>query len=253
MSDKIKTVIADDEPHARERIRRLVQSEPDLKLVKELSNGRDTLEFIRENNPDLVFLDIQMPFLDGFEVICSLNDFAQPVFVFVTAYDKYAVKAFEISATDYLLKPFTDGRFRSALDRARAEISHRRDTTGSTNNDALLQSATDTSELFHRILVRSAGAMSIININDVEWLDVVGNYVALHYDGKSHLIRCSLRSALERLDQKVFVRIHRTTIVNARFIKSVSPSTGNFVEIQRGMRLPLSRRYYRQLKKMFRA
>jgi two-component system LytT family response regulator len=248
----IQTLIVDDEPLARQRIRTLLEGDPDIALVGECADGRQAVAALREHKPDLVFLDVQMPLLDGFGVLQSLGEGPMPVVIFVTAHDRYALKAFEVHALDYLLKPFDRDRFRSALERAKAQV--RREQDGHVNQKllALLSDVKGARKPLERLVVKSAGRVYFVRIEDIDWIEAAGNYVRLHVGSEDHLLRESMGGLESRLDGARFLRIHRSTIVNVERIKELQPSFhGDYVVIlQDGTELTLSRGYRDKLQEL---
>ncbi|MFN8009778.1 MAG: LytTR family DNA-binding domain-containing protein [Holophagaceae bacterium] len=237
----LKALIVDDEPLARQRILQMLKGESDVAVVGEAGNGLEAVKLIEATSPDLVFLDVQMPELDGFGVVEAVGVDRMPPTLFVTAFDQHAVKAFEVHAVDYLLKPFDRDRFRRALDWARAQQTSRQGGT--------LQSlvASRRSEQPHpdRILVKSGEGWVLLKTAAIQWIEAEDNYVRLHVEGTSHLLRQTMTGILERLDPSRFKRIHRSAIVNLDFIKELQPwSGGDLLVIMRdGTRLTLSRTY----------
>ena len=264
---KIRTVVVDDEPMARERIVGLLNQEKDIEVVGEYADGTQAVSAIQQQHPDLVFLDVQMPACDGFGVIQQLGPEQVPAVVFVTAYDEYALKAFEVHAIDYLLKPFGRDRFqetlkhaRSSLDRQRAGDLGRRllalvgppspDGTvprfGGTGPRASAGPAAYREGLkLDRLVVKSGGRVFFLRTEDIDWIEAAGNYVRLHMGVESHLFRETMNNIEARLDTARFVRVHRSRIVNTDRIKELQPaSTGEYVVLlHTGARLPLSRGY----------
>lgn len=245
MNARIKTIIVDDEPLARKTLRILLESDPDIELVAECSNGVEAVDAIHAMSPDLVFLDIQMPELDGFDVIAALDDGFAPVIVFVTAFDTYALKAFEVHAFDYLLKPFTDARFATALAQAKLEVEHR---TVRGLSDRLLALLADRerdrpSRNLTRVLVKSASRVTFLKVSEIDWIEAAGSYVQLHSGTKEHLLRESLNALEAKLDPDVFLRIHRSTIVNADRVKELrADAYGEYVVVlEDGTELKMSR------------
>jgi two-component system LytT family response regulator len=249
MSARIRTLIVDDEPLARERIRDLLALESDIEVVAEAENGNTALAAIRRYAPELVFLDVQMPELDGFGVLREGE--AELCVVFVTAYDEYALRAFEAHAAAYLLKPFDRDRFRKALDRARAIIH------GQRGAESRAQLAAVFAELQRgrsdRMLVREGGRVFFLRLDEIDWIESAGNYVRVHVGANDHLIRQTMMEMSERLDPARFVRIHRTAIVNVDRIRELQPLFhGEYtVLLQDGTRLTLSRRYRDKLESRF--
>jgi len=241
----IRTLIVDDEPLARERIRALLSRESDIDVIGECREGREAVEVIRRDKPALLFLDVQIPELDGFEVVKSLGDHEMPVTVFVTAYDQYALQAFEVHAVDYLLKPFDEERFKKALDRARQTIQAENGSGFSEKLLALLQDLKTPQAFLERIVVKNAGRLFFLCADEVDWIESSGNYVCLHVGHESHLLRETMSGLEERLDPARFVRIHRTAIVRIDQIKELHPLFHGEYEVvlREGTRLTLSRGY----------
>jgi len=197
----IRTLVVDDEPLARQTISTLLETDPDIIVTGECASGTEAIEVIKTRRPDLVFLDVQMPGCDGFEVIERLGTEAPKGIVFVTAYDRYALKAFEVEALDYLLKPFTDDRFFRVLARAKASLE-------SQNPEP-------------RLVVKSAGRVTFLRTADIDWIEAADYYACLHVGGRSHLIRRSMADLERELDAKIFCRIHRSAIVNVNRIQEL--------------------------------
>jgi two-component system LytT family response regulator len=240
---KIRTLIVDDEPLARERLRTLLQEQAEVELIGECANGRDALAAIKREEPDLVFLDVQMPELDGFGVLAKLGQEKMPAIIFVTAHDKFALQAFEVHALDYLLKPFDKDRFQKALRRALDHL--KRDHAGELKErlSALLGDLKSESKSPQRIAVKSSGCVIFLKIDDIDWVEAADNYVSLHIGTESHLHRETMSALEERLPPNKFLRISRSTIVNVDRIKELQPLFhGEYAVILRnGTRLTLSR------------
>ena len=250
----IRALIVDDEPLARERLRGLLEAEPDVAVVGECADGEAAVDAIRAEPPDLVFLDVQMPNLDGFGVVEAVGPENMPVTVFVTAYDRYALRAFEVHALDYLLKPFDRARFTVALDRARAQLEQDRAAGAADRLLALLdETKAPPRKGAERIAVKSSGGVSFVRAEEIDWVEAAGNYAKLHAGGDVHLIRETLNAMEARLDPEQFVRIHRSTIVNLDAIKELQPLFhGDYAVILRdGTELVLSRSYRQKLKGLF--
>ncbi len=213
----MNAVIADDEPLARKTIRLLARRDPDITIVAEARNGAEAIDAVREHKPDILFLDIQMPGLDGFDVLELLGDEA-PAIVFVTAYDQYAIRAFEVHAVDYLLKPFTDDRFEKALARAK-ELVRRNDT----ERPKLAQLTAAHRAYAQRFMVRSAGRVVFLKADEIDWIEAADYYARLHAGASSYLIRESMNDLEATLDPESFVRIHRSTIVNLDRVRELRP------------------------------
>jgi two-component system LytT family response regulator len=245
LKEIIKTIIADDEPPARRRIAELLKVHTDIKIIVECSNGSEAVKSILKNRPDLVFLDIQMPGLNGFEVIQTIGLDQMPVVIFVTAHDKYAINAFDVNAVDYLLKPFDRSRFRVALQRARKEIAIQTGLGKPGNVDNLLIKLREDNRLRERLLIKSSGRISIVEIDNIDWVESAGNYVNIHLGKDSHLMRATMQGMERRLKDLFFARAHRKVIVNLSKIKEIWwRGYGDAVIVLRdGIKLPLSRRY----------
>jgi two-component system LytT family response regulator len=246
-SRKIRTMIVDDEPPARRNLRALLKGVPDVELVKECGNGRDAVCQIRALQPDLIFLDVQMPELDGFEVLENLAGHPLPVIIFVTAYDQYALKAFEVSALDYLLKPFDDARFQRALSQARRQIEQQDASELGRKLLTLLgtrEVKADTPPRYlTRLMVKTAGRVIFIRAEEIDWIEAYDNYVRLHVGGKAHLLRQTMNELEAALSPERFARIHRSTIVNLDRVKELRPHFNGerLVILHDGTELKLSR------------
>jgi len=228
----VRTVIVDDEPLARTNLRVLLRPYRHIEIVGEPGSGLAALEQIRGTKPDLVFLDVQMPECDGFDVLEMLGRDVPPAVIFVTAYDQYALRAFEAGALDYLLKPFDNARFERALSRAQDKIQHRRPAPGT-----------------GRLTVKSAGQILFLEPADIDWIEAADYYACLHVGARTHLLRRSMSELEQDLDPNVFCRIHRSTIVNLARVRALQfNGTGEYeVLLENGSTLPISRRYRRQL------
>lgn len=248
----ISAVIVDDEPLARDCVRIALDDHPAIRVVAECADGRSAVEAIDELRPDLVFLDVQMPGMDGFGVIEEVGVERMPVVVFVTAYDQHALKAFEIHAADYLLKPFDDARFATCVEHAVERV--RQSDVGALSRTLAgvlrelpgpLQDDAGDSRWATRIMVRERDSIRFVPVAEIDWLEGAGNYVRVHAGSASHLIRATLAGLSERLDPRRFVRIHRSTIVNVERISEVQPwAGGDYVAILHdGETLKVSRSY----------
>ncbi len=241
---RIRTLIVDDESLARDRMRQLLQKEAEIEIIGECADGRTAVTTIQSESPDLIFLDVQMPELDGFGVVEALRADASPVIVFVTAHDKFALRAFEIHAVDYLLKPFDRERFQKALHRALEQVKQRDSSTLIARQAALIASL----KMPHnddRLAVKSGGHVVWVKLDDVDWIGSADNYAELHVGAKSHLMRETMAALESRLDPVKFVRISRSVIVNAPRIKELKRLFYGGCELilQDGTKLTLSRRY----------
>ncbi len=242
----IRTIIVDDEPLAREKLRGFLERESDVDVVGECRDGREALETIEAEKPDLVFLDVQMPEMDGFEVIENLEPEALPTVIFVTAYDQYALKAFDVHAVDYLLKPFDRQRFGEALGRARSEYERRQVGDVKRHLLALLQEVESRREKYPaRLVIKTSGRVVFLKVEEIDWVDAAGNYVRIHAGSESHMLRETMGRLEERLDPDKFLRIHRSTIVNIECIRELQQQFhGDYlVVLKNGQRLTLSRSY----------
>lgn len=242
-STKIRTVIVDDEELARDRMQSLLEMQPDVEIVAVCSDGIAALEAIERTHPDLVFLDVQMPGMDGFEVVENLDASAAPDVVFVTAHDGHAIRAFEIHALDFLLKPFDQTRFEKTLDRARNRVRAAKGATIDSRLMSLLEELRDERKYPERLIVKSSGRVFFVRTEEIDWVEASGNYVKIHTKNDAHLLRESMKNMEAKLDPKIFVRIHRSAIVNIDRIKELEPwFHGEYIVImQNGTRLTASR------------
>ena len=242
---RIKAIIVDDEPPARRNLRALLKGVPDIELVKECGNGREAVSSIRALEPDLVFLDVQMPEMNGFEVLEQLTDLPLPMIIFVTAYDQYALKAFEVSALDYLLKPFDDARFHKALSQARRQIEQQDASELGRKLLTLMGGRGDQQDsprYLSRFMVKTSGRVIFIRVEEIDWIEAYDNYVRLHVGGKAHLLRQTMNDLEATLNPKQFARIHRSTIVNMDRVKELHPHFNEHtVLLLDGTELKLSR------------
>ncbi len=249
---KIRTVIVDDEPLARERLRKLLEGEADIEILQECGDGRAAVAAIDQHHPDLVFLDIQMPEMDGFGVIEAVSVDSLPVVVFVTAYSQHAIKAFDVHALDYLLKPFTRTRFRETLARARAHLEKNR--TGALHDKlaALLSEMRPEPRGVDRLAVKTSGKVVFVKPTDIDWIEAADNYVNLHLGKDSHLLRETMTAIERRLDGNQFMRISRSAIVNLERIRELQPMFhGDYaVILLDGTRLSLSRGHRDKLRRL---
>jgi two-component system, LytTR family, response regulator len=234
----IRTIVVDDEPLARSNLTVLLRGDEDTELVGECGSGQEALAEIRDKRPDLVFLDVQMPECDGFDVLELLGADQPPTIIFVTAYDQYALRAFEAGALDYLLKPFDNARFQRALERAKERIArgrHQKKPDGERRTD--------------RLAVKSAGQVVFVKISEIDWIEAADYYAGLHVGAKTHLLRRSMADLEQELDPNIFCRIHRSTIVNLERVRGLKlNSEGEYeVVLDNGARLRMSRRHSRQV------
>ncbi|HLE32216.1 MAG TPA: LytTR family DNA-binding domain-containing protein [Bacteroidota bacterium] len=250
---RIRTLIVDDEQLARERLQILLKDDLDIHVIGECATGKDAVEVIRNESPDLVFLDVQMPEGNGFEVLESVDFHKMPIVVFVTAYDQYAIRAFDVHALDYLLKPFDHARFEKALVRAKSEVVLRNNTNVDQKLLSLLEHIESNKKHLDRILVKSSGRVFFLRFDEIDWIESSGNYVKLHVGSESHLLRETMTQMEQKLEAGKFVRIHRTTIVNIDRIKELQPwFNGDYIVLLlNGTKLTASRGYKKKLSEMF--
>jgi two-component system LytT family response regulator len=268
----IRAIIVDDEPLAQRGIRARLERAGGYTVVAECASGREAIAAIREHAPAVVFLDVQMPGIDGFGVIDEIGADQMPVVIFVTAYDDHALRAFESHAFDYLLKPIDDDRFASTIDRVRRRVTEREESEVARRLAALMHEirpALETAEQggarsapasnhapsgpANRIVVRERDRVLLVDVADIDWVGADGDYVRIHTGGKSHLIRDTMAAMEQRLDRATFVRIHRSTIVNTTRIRELRPYSSReyAVILNDGTRLRLSRRYRERVRGHF--
>lgn len=230
----IRALVVDDEPLARRNVTVLLRGDPDIGSIAECGSGAEAVEVIRSWQPDLVFLDVQMPECDGFDVLELLGADLPPAIIFVTAYDEYALRAFEAGALDYLLKPFDDARFDRALRRAKDKLAHY---------------APLRSQPAQRLVVRSPGRLLFVNVPDIDWIEAASYYACLHVGRDTHIIRRTLSELEQDLGDARFIRIHRSIIVNLERIRGLELQSGGEYEVvlKSDVRLRLSRRFRKRL------
>src|SRR5579864_8327519 len=230
---RLRVLIVDDEPLARSNISALLRLDPDIEIIGEGGSGERAIIEIRRSKPDLVFLDVQMPECDGFDVLEMLGNELPPAVVFVTAYDQYALRAFEAGALDYLLKPFDNARFEKALGRAKERVAHRADSP----------------RRLEQFVIKSAGKVQFVKIGEIDWIEAADYYSCLHVGGKSYLLRRSLNELEQELDPAIFCRTHRSTIVRLGRIRGLEVNRNGEFEavLEGGARVHVSRRYRKQL------
>ena len=238
----MRVLIVDDEPLVRRGLAAFLRDCTDVDIVGEAAEGREALTLIRTLRPDLVFLDVQMPEMDGFAVLAQLGADEVPEIIFVTAFDEYALKAFDVHAVDYLLKPFDQERFAVALDRARDRLARndeRQEIGG------LLTTLGRSSAPLQRILVKDDGRITVVAVDEIDWIQAADNYARIHTGRGAFLLRETMRSLEERLDPSVFVRVHRSSIVNLTRVRELHPLFGGeyTIVLTSGDRLTLSRGY----------
>ncbi|HET9704443.1 MAG TPA: response regulator [Vicinamibacterales bacterium] len=244
-------VIVDDEPPARARIRRLLKAHDDVDIVGECGDGAAAVQTIEAMRPDLVFLDVQMPELDGFDVLRALEVPHLPAVIFVTAFDRYAIRAFEVHALDYVLKPVEADRLDAALAHARERLGEQRSAAGAMSS--LLQTLARDRPYLARIPVRSEGRVKVVALHEVEWISAADNYVTLHAGRREYLVRDTIAALERQLDPAQFVRVHRSTIVRLDSIGELVPDAhGDFrIRLRSGAELALSRSYRSRVESRF--
>ena len=242
---KIRALIVDDERLARKRLRTLLAEDRDVEIVGECADGAEAVMAIERDAPDLLFLDVQMPELDGFAVLEAVGPDKMPSVVFVTAYDRYALRAFEVHALDYLLKPFDEERFQNALQRAKEQL--RSESAGALEQRlmALLETFKAGQTHVDRLLVKASGRVLFLKTDEIDWIEASGNYVRLHVGRESYLFRETMNAMEAKLDPAKFLRIHRSTLVNSDRIKEMQPwfSGEHVILLRDGTELRLSRGY----------
>jgi two-component system LytT family response regulator len=254
----IRVLLSDDEALARERLRNLLDDEPDVEIVAECGDGKSAISVIKREKPDLVFLDIQMPEIDGFGVVTALREHAtgsptspdvglggawMPLTIFVTAYDRYAMKAFEVHAVDYLLKPVAKERLSEALDHARKQLQNPSEATFQRRVLNLLSDLDSRQTPPQRIVIKADGEIVCLKPQEIDWAESAGNYVCLHVGPATHILRETITSLESRLGHHQFLRVHRSTLVNVDRIKTLRPSLyGDYsILLRDGTKLTLSR------------
>ncbi|OLE55045.1 MAG: hypothetical protein AUG51_05270 [Acidobacteria bacterium 13_1_20CM_3_53_8] len=252
MTKKIRTLIVDDEPLAREGIRMLLDTDEEIELIGECADGREAVHVISEQKPDLIFLDVQMPEMNGFDVLAEVCDAPLSAIIFVTAYDKYALQAFDVHALDYLLKPFTKKRFYEALERAKAQIRRPRDRELDSKLLGWLEEIKREEKYLERLVIKSAGRIFFLSTEEVDWIEAAENYVRLHVGRESHLLHGTMNRLEARLDPEKFLRVHRSVIVNIERIKELRPLFhGEYMILLRdGTRLTSGRSYRDKLQRL---
>ena len=264
---KLRTIIVDDEPLALKLLRTVLIEITDVEVVAECSNGKQAVEAVTELEPELIFLDIQMPGMNGFDVIKSLQSEIMPMVVFVTAFDQYAVDAFDLHAVDYVLKPLDSERIARSVERAIDRLKNDVDRSfkspliGAIEEISERASKEKTDEatnnlpdgMKRKLLVRDSGVVKVIPFDDIDWVDAAGDYMCVHAAGETHVIRSTLRDLMTKLDDNLFVRIHRSTIVNVERVVSVTPlqKGGSLLHLTQGESLKVSRNYRDSIRKFF--
>jgi two-component system, LytTR family, response regulator len=256
---RIRAVIIDDEPTARRGVRLLLERDGGVEIVGEAAGGIEAVELIQREKPDLAFLDVQMPGCDGFETLSRVGPAVAPAVVFMTAYDEHALRAFDVNAVDYLLKPYDDLRFAAALQRAKNEVRRRQGDNVNVRlaqlldylqaNGTAANGTREAAEANARILVKSGGEIFFLKGGEIDWVEAEGDYMKFHVAGRVHLMRETMARLEARLDPKQFIRIHRSTIVNIDRLRKLSPSFGGeyAVILHDGTKLKLSRGYHERI------
>ena len=261
-TDKIRVIIVDDEPLALRGMRLRLEEFPEIEIVEACTNGREAVKAIKAHSPDLVFLDIQMPGLDGFGVVRAMLGGPAPLFIFVTAYDKYAIEAFEANALDYLVKPVDEERLKDAIHRTREAMKSRAAAGRESRLVEMLASLseddrdrikdliedpswTEKERYTERISFKDGSKVVVLNADDIEWIDAAGDYMCIHACGKTHIIRETMKTLQQRLDPSRFQRVHRSAIVNIEKVKELHPHSNGeyFLIMENGNELKLSRSY----------
>jgi two-component system LytT family response regulator len=250
---KIRTILVDDEPLARNKLKLFLADEPDFEIVRECTNGKDAIAALNKHRADVLFLDIQMPEVDGFEVVESVSPDRLPYVVFVTAHDAFAVRAFQIHALDYLLKPFDRERLKQSLARVRKALQQ---TTIERQHNQILSLLNDLKsrqERPRRLLLKSAGRVYFVNVQEIDWVESEGNYLRLHVGNESHLMRQTMNTLERLLSPSQFIRIHRSTLVNIERVKELQPWFGGeyLAILQGGKKLNVGKSYRKKLTDTF--
>ncbi len=275
---KLRTLLVDDEPLARDLLRSIVGEFDDIEIVDECNNGREAIDSVMALAPDLIFLDIQMPRVNGFEVVKALQSDTMPMVIFATAYNQYAIDAFDLHAVDYLLKPFDSNRVSLAVKRAAARRKMKQEGLKAPLINAInhidfhldqghavsenshqqaegssLDNANTPDVMKRKLLIRDSGTVKVIAFDDIDWVDAAGDYMCIHAMGETHIMRSTLVDLLQKLDEEQFVRIHRSTVVNISRVVSTSLSQkrGSLLHLSDGQTLKVSRNYRETTRKLF--
>lgn len=264
---KLRTIIVDDEPLALELLRSYLSSSVDIEIIAECRNGRDAVAAAIKYRPELLFLDIQMPGINGFEVVKALQSDLMPMVIFVTAFDKYAVDAFDLHAVDYILKPLDKARVERATERAIDRLKLDKKQSFKTPLIGAIDAISDrlakkqdpkveanmTGSMSRKLLIRDSGVVKVVPFDDIDWVDAAGDYMCVHALGETHIVRSTLTELIGKLDASLFVRIHRSTIVNIERVVSVSPlqKGGSLLQLSGGEELKVSRNYREAIRNLF--
>ncbi len=270
----IQTVIVDDEPLALNLLRSYLSKNADINIIAECPNGRQAIAAVNEHQPDLMFLDIQMPNLTGFDVIHALQSDVTPLIVFITAYDQYALEAFDVCAVDYLLKPLDVDQLDRAINRCRERLAQQqssgnksdiikalrkigaKDLASSIINSEEVPNSTNRelteAEQYPKIIIKDRDVINLIDQSSIDWIDAAGDYMCIHSQGQTHIMRTTLKALLEKLNPLLFQRVHRSTIVNLSRIKKVIPCTKGeyFLELGNDQRIKVSRNFKSAIKEL---
>jgi two-component system, LytTR family, response regulator len=219
---RFKVLIVDDERLSRQRIRRLLAFEPECEILGECADGSEAVRTLEYERPDILFLDVQMPELDGFAVVRAIEQ-SRPLIIFTSAYDEYALRAFEVHAFDYLLKPFDRKRFRESLQRAKTQLTRERSDGSDGRLQALFEHFTNSRRMADRVAIRNNGRVVIVKVEDIDWVEASDNYVCIHSGKETHIVRETMSDLESRLDPARFLRVHRSAIVNLDRIKELQP------------------------------
>ena len=244
----IQAVVADDEVLARQKLRQLLREIPEIEVVGESATAAETIDLVRATKPDLLFLDVRMPDMDGFDIVGALSaddNSCLPCIIFTTAYDRYALRAFEINAVDYLLKPFTQDRFRAATERALQQIHNKKQ-----NPHSASPKGSNGKDYTTRIVFKSRGRIIFMPVSEILWIGAEENYVRICTQSETHLLRETMAHLEEKLDPAVFLRVHRSSIVNLQYVKEVRPEIdGEYgVLLHNGQKISMSRSYPSRIK-----
>lgn len=249
----MQVLIVDDEPLGRKMVRRMLEPYPEVEIIGECESGEEAINVIESKHPDLIFLDVQMPEIDGFAVLSKISQEKFPLIIFVTAYDEYALRAFEVNALDYLLKPYDRKRFDQAFQRAYNQFTNQKDHLVNERIISLLSESRSPQQFTERFVIKNSGRIFFLDVEEIMWIEADGNYVFLHTLHKKHIFRETISSLESKLNPAKFRQISRSTIVNLNFIKELQPFfRGNYkIVLQDGTELKLSHRYRNNLIKNF--
>lgn len=255
---RIRTVIADDEPLSQSKLKECLQVEPDFELVGTCSDGRQLVDAVARLQPDALFLDIQMPRLDAFQALAQIPEARIPKIVFVTAFHDFALQAFESAAVDYLMKPYTPVRFKRAAERLRTQIRNERTGALRDRMKTMLREleSEPAPRSLERLIIKARGKIAFVYANEISWIGAEGNYVKIHTGKESFLYRDTMNNIMARLDPELFLRVHRSTIVNTNFVKEIQPwvnDTESIVIMRDGTQLTISRGYLKALQERIEA